>query len=148
MADSKKNSERIIDGDTGEVMPPPGAEAHIFDSTEVALRVVPDFSKAKPIEAVVGKRPPLFNLKNHPEFADHAFTVVKVKEAEGEFGYHLYLAGWMSGTDKAGEHAQAMVLRTGSEFVLGRIVPAISVINGGQALTGILRVAGRAWLFE
>jgi len=148
MADSKKNSERIISGETGELMPPPGAEAHVFDSTEVALRQVPDFSKAKPIESVVGKRPPLFNLKDHKEFADHAFTIVKVKEAEGTYGYHLYLAGWLSGTDKPGEHAQAMVIRTGSEFVLGRIVPAISVINGGQALTGILRSAGDAWLFE
>jgi hypothetical protein len=113
---------------------------------------MPDFSKAKPIESIVGKRPPLFNLKDHPEFDGRAFTIVRVKEAEGEISgkttFYLYLAGWLSQSEKPGDNPQAVVLRTGSEFVLGRIVPAIGVINGGQMLNGVLRAAGRAWLFE
>jgi hypothetical protein len=138
-------ANKLVDQATGEVA---GAEAHVYETTELALRVQPDFSKARPLEAVVGKRPPLFNLRDHPEFDGKAFTIVRVREAEGDFGYHLYIAGWMSQSDKAGDKAQAMVLRTGSEFVLGRVVPAIATINSGQALTGVLHMAGAAWLMD
>lgn len=135
-----------VDPETGEVLP---EEAKAYETAEVALRSLPDFSKVKAIETVVGKRPPLFNLRDHPEFDGRAFTIVRVKEAEGEYGYHLYLAGFLAASERPDDKPQACILRTGSEFVLGRVVPAIPAINEQrQPLFGILRAAGRAWLFE
>jgi hypothetical protein len=107
-----------------------------------------DFSKVRPVASVVGARPPLFNLRDHPEFDGRAFTVVRVKEAAGDFGYHLYMAGWLSRSEKPDDGPQACVIRTGSEFVLGRIVSAIGTINAGQPLFGVFHIAGRAWLFD
>lgn len=116
------------------------------------LSTKPDLKSVKPISTVVGARPPLFNLRDNPDFADRAFTIVGVREATGEISgkktYYLYLAGWLAKSEKPDDGAQACIIRTGSEFVIGRVQPCITTINAGAPLFGILRHEGDAWLFD
>lgn len=104
--------------------------------------------KARPISDVAGKPAPLYNLKDNPDFDGRAFTVVGIRDAEGEHGYHAYLYGFLSNSGKPGKHDEPCVIRTGSEYVLSRILQARTAIDAGTSFFGVFRMAGRAWMFD
>jgi len=139
---------RTIDEETGEIVED-GQASEAYRGTEAMLRTAPQWQDVKPLKEVVGERPPLFNLKEHPEFDGKALTIVRVKEVEGgELGPYVIMACWIAQSAKFDDNPQPCVIRTGSEQVMSRVIPAMATINAGQPLTTVLHAAGRAWLID
>lgn len=106
---------------------------------------LPWYKKPKPegvqIGDIMGGRPKLYNLKDHPEFNGRKLTVVKVATGEGQYGPFLILGGYID--------SEVVTLITGADDIKERLLPVMDAINAdGAVIEGTLHLIGRKWLFD
>jgi hypothetical protein len=99
-----------------------------------------------PIKTLLGERPPVKNLRDHPEFNGKKVVICNVDFHSGEFG-DFVIAGVIP-LDENDKPDFPVIIMTGSEDIMGRLMALEATIKAGNAVTGTLRQAGRAWFID
>jgi hypothetical protein len=99
-----------------------------------------------PMKSLLGERPPVKNLRDHPEFNGKKIAICNVSFHNGEFG-DFVIAGVIP-FDENDKQEYPVIIMTGSEDIFGRLMALEGEINSGHTVTGTLRQAGRAWFID
>lgn len=122
----------LVDQQTGEVL-----------TGKLSL---PDPTRARKLSNVAGELPPVYNLRDHPEFDGQDILIVGVRLSQGgEFGDYVKIACYPL---EDGKPTRPVVIMTGSANVVDRAMTIAEEVSSDNPIIGKLRSAGRAWLLE
>lgn len=140
-----KNSERIRDDATGEIVPIPA------DAQRVMPWQLPPVAPkdATPVKKYAGELPPAWNLKDHPDLDGKDIVIVHVAHnPSGEFGPFVVMQAWVYDPILPEAAPFFAILITGAEMIVSRVMTCAEAINGGHPVSGRLRAAGRSWQLD
>lgn len=96
---------------------------------------------------LAGSRPKVYNLKDTDTLKDKTILISHVNlHNGGEFG--LFLVMNCKVMSAAGTWGEEIVLTTGAEDIVQRIVPLVDKINNGLEIEAVLTKIGRKWLID
>lgn len=98
-----------------------------------------------------GARPPVLNLKDHPELDGQKIAILDYRVKEGSFRDetgkirdYLFIAALLVN----GDNKIPVMLMTGAEDIYNRVMQLADVIQSGQPVMGTLSKRGRAWFID
>lgn len=110
-------------------------------------RMPPNIQNAKTVKEVAGENPTFFNLKDNVWFNNRQIAIIGYQEKTGEYGDYLLIGAWLM-PETEQEEPVPVVVMTGSENVMGRILAVSSEISEETPIIGTLRTIGDAWVLD
>lgn len=103
---------------------------------------------AIPMAELIGNRPPVMNLRDHPELSGREIAIVHYHKSAnpGQFGDYVFIGCFLLDADHKAE--KPIMIMTGSKDVLERIFQVADVIAEGQPVLARLTLKGQAWIID
>ncbi len=99
------------------------------------------------LSEVSGFRPKVYNLKDNNELAGKTVRIKHMTLHEGgEFGVFTVMN--CHPLDKAGLEGEEIVITTGANDIITRLVPLMERINDGESIEATLSKIGRKWFID